>query len=180
MKDLKDFSTQEVGYFLTAAGVGDKVNSFAENGVDGALLLSLTEEDFKNDLGLSGLQSKKVLNAIDFMKSGSGASSEQVAALQKEVADLKDENVKLQKELAALKQPKQAPAPAPAPKPKPKGAPVVRGAAGGAAKGAILGAVGGAIAGDAAKGAKIGAAVGATGGGMQGLAARRRIRRGLR
>jgi len=66
LKDIKDFTVDEVGLWLTAQGIDS--SKAIEEGVDGDLLLSLTAEDFKSDLGLSGLQSKKIMKNIEFSK----------------------------------------------------------------------------------------------------------------
>ena len=66
LKDIKDFTADEVGLWLTAQGIDS--SKAIEEKVDGDLLLSLTAEDFKSDLGLSGLQSKKIMKNIEFSK----------------------------------------------------------------------------------------------------------------
>jgi uncharacterized protein YdcH (DUF465 family) len=66
LKDLKDFSVEEVGMWLSVQGLGTKAETFVTEGVDGQLLLDLTDEEFKNDLGLSGLQTKKLMKNIKF------------------------------------------------------------------------------------------------------------------
>ena len=68
LKAINEFSAEEVGLWLTAQGLGDAAPKFVEEGVDGDLLVSLTVDDLKNDLGLSGLQSKKVLKVRDMYK----------------------------------------------------------------------------------------------------------------
>ncbi|KAL9190512.1 hypothetical protein ACHAXT_000218 [Thalassiosira profunda] len=68
LKELKDFSAEEVGAWLTAGGLGEHAPKFVSEGVDGDLLLSLTADDMKSDLGLSSLQAKKVLKNIEFGK----------------------------------------------------------------------------------------------------------------
>lgn len=68
LKDIKEFSAEEVGLWLTVQGLGAKAESFIAEGVDGELLLALSEEEFKNDLGLSGLQTKKLMKNIAFTK----------------------------------------------------------------------------------------------------------------
>ena len=150
MKDPKDFDLDEVCVWLNAIGLGSKTDAFRENAVDGTMLVTLTEEDM-TELGLSGLQGKKVTRMVastrDMVSGGSG-SSDKVAQLEKENAELKNEIAALRmqlKELQGAKAPAPKPAPAPAPSShhRPAGAPVVRGAAGGAARGAILGAVAG-------------------------------------
>lgn len=179
-KHPKDFSVDEVGLWLVAIGMGDKVEHFREEGVDGGLLVTVTQEDF-DDLGLSSLQGKKLLRNLETSK----AFAEEGGADR--IHELEHEIEKLHAEIERLKVSNHPPAPAPAPPPQKQQEhhhhhhhqqehQVIRGAAGGAAKGAVLGAVAGAIAGDPAQGAKMGAAVGGTAGGMRGLGARRQAR----
>ena len=66
--DFKEWSAEEVGIWLTTQGLGNYALTFVEEGVDGDLLLSLTVDDLKNDLGLSSLHAKKVLKNIEFTK----------------------------------------------------------------------------------------------------------------
>ena len=66
IKDIKDFSAEEVGMWFAAQGLDP--SKVVSEGVDGDLLLSLSDEDLKNDLGLSGLQTKKVMKNIEFSK----------------------------------------------------------------------------------------------------------------
>ena len=143
-KTPSSYDIDEVGIFLTAIGLDSKVGAFRENAVDGAMLVSLQPEDFE-ELGLSGLQSKKLVRSVEFaasladeQSSSRGADPSQLAALQTENANLKNENAALRAQLQEY-----APRPAPAPAPQqqkqhhhpPAGAPVIRGAAGGAARG---------------------------------------------
>lgn len=170
VKDPAAYSVDEVCLFLNAIGLADKTDAFRAQSVDGSLLLALTPEDM-GELGVSGLQGKKITNALQFTKSlasGGGGSDSRVAQLEAE-------NAQLKRELAHYK-PAPAPTKAPTPAPQRNEHHVIRGAARGTARGVVLGAVAGAVAGDAAKGAKMGAAVGATGGAMGGLGARRRAR----
>lgn len=193
-KDPQNYSTNEVAMWLVAIGLGSKVETFKEAGVDGSMLVILGSEDFA-ELGLSGLQGKKLMTSLEFSKSiaeegGGGGGGADPALVQQ----LKDENMALRAQLEAYQE-RDAPAPAPAPSPPPpparapsppppqqqqaRPAPrghVIRGAAGGAAGGAIKGAVVGAMLGDAGKGAAVGAAAGVTGGALSGLGARRRAR----
>ena len=193
LKDIKDYSAEEVGLFITAQGLDP--TPFVSEGVDGDLLLSLSIDDLKNDLGLSGLQAKKVMKNIEFSKSlaggGGGEDDEKVKELEAKVETLEDDVKAKDDEIAELKRKMEkmttavapAPAPTPAPKPAPAPAPPQRrgpGVVGGAARGAAGGAMKGAIAGailpgmDASDGAKAGAAVGATKGGLRGIRGRRR------
>ena len=191
-KHPKNYSTDEVCVWLNAIGLGDYTEPFRDSAIDGGFLVTLGVDDLK-ELGLTGIQSKKLLHSLEIACSFADAGG------LERIQELEAENAALRAQLAEMGGPPKvvaAPAPAPAPKQqqqqqqqqqhsshhqsKPAGAPVLRGAAGGAARGAVLGAVAGAIAGDAGKGAKMGAAVGGTAGGMQGLGARRRARLGQR
>lgn len=189
MKDPGSYDIEEVCLFINAIGLGKTVDAFREAGVDGDILVSLSPEEFESELGLSKLQAKKVVKSIESTKAmAAGGGGGNTAALESEIANLKNENAALRAQLQEYQRARApAPAPAPAYKAPPPTAPsqappprnehhVVKGAAGGAARGALLGAVAGAVAGDAGKGAKIGAAVGATSGGLNGLGARRRAR----
>jgi pyruvate/2-oxoglutarate dehydrogenase complex dihydrolipoamide acyltransferase (E2) component len=190
MKKPSEYTVDEVCTFLNAIGLGSKIGAFQENAIDGGMLVSLTDEDLQNDLGLSSLQARKFLQKMEFAndisEGGGGGGDPEAAGI---IAFLEEENDKLQKQVkelqdvvTALSGPQTAPAPAPKPKPAPAPAPpppkkkehhVVKEGARGAARGAVLGAIGGAIAGDAGKGAKMGAAMGGTAGGMRGIRARR-------
>ena len=177
--------------WLVAIGLSAKLEVFQENAVDGDMLVSLSDEDYTQELGLTTLQVRKLRQKLDFSNSlvGEGGASANSKEQEEIIAALEAENAKLEEEVKQLKgvikvlnQPQQA-APAPAPKPAPAPAPapqqhhrqpgLVGGGARGAARGAALGAIGGAIAGDAGKGAKIGAAVGGTQGALRGGLARR-------
>ena len=95
LKDIKNFSAEEVGMWLIAQGLGDQAEKFVVEGVDGDLLLSLTAQDLKTDLGLSSLQAKKVLKNIEFSKN--------LLAEDVEGADTQ----KLEKEIEALEEDKE-------------------------------------------------------------------------
>eukprot|EP01082_Thalassiosira_pseudonana_P016068 g14196.t1 g14196 contig9:1372891-1373693(+) len=193
LTDIKDFTAQEVGMWLVAQGMGNHADKFLAEGIDGDLLLSLTAEELKTDLGLPSLQAKKILKNIEFTQSltskGDGEGDKvKIHELEDAVKARDVEIEQLKQQLAALTtKEKAAPAPSPKHAPAPasshhtpqqqrrRGAPVVGGAARGAAGGALKGAVVGAILPgmDAADGAAAGAAAGALGGG---LAARRGMR----
>jgi SAM domain (Sterile alpha motif)/Glycine-zipper domain len=193
-KSPSEFSIDEVAMWLVAIGLGSKAPEFKENGIDGPMLVALSDQDLQTDLGLQNLQLRKFRVSLDFsngLSEGGGADPARMSQLEAENYKLKKQVADLQAIIDALQQgqtqspyvPAAQPKPAPPPqqytqyRPQPAGRPVVRGAAGGAARGALLGAVGGAIAGDAAAGAKMGAAMGATAGGMRGLGERRRMQR---
>ena len=63
---MGETNEKKVALWLTAQGID--ASKAIEEKVDGDLLLSLTAEDFKSDLGLSGLQSKKIMKNIEFSK----------------------------------------------------------------------------------------------------------------
>lgn len=147
LKDIKEFSAEEVGLWLAAQGLGDHAAKFVGEGVDGDLLLSLSYDDLKADLGLSSLQSKKVLKNIEFSKgltAGGGGGGEDVEQLKSEIAKLTSERGDLEAKVRELKDALSAKdaevsalnkdmealtvkavpeAPAPAPKPAPAPAP---------------------------------------------------------
>ncbi len=121
--------------WLVSVGLGTHVDGFKMNGIDGAMLVTLTDADLIGDLGFSNLQARKFAQSLEFAKSlaqgggggGGGGSSEQLRALQAENARLREEvasltmiNKELQQQLApnlasVHAPPPQAYAPAPAP-----------------------------------------------------------------
>lgn len=166
IKDIKAFSAEEVGLWVTAQGLDP--SKFLSEGVDGDLLLSLSLDDLKNDLGLSSLQAKKVMKNIEFSQNlarNEGGGSEEVSELTANKKELEAKVAELEKklqsletdvkakdnEIAGLKKQmnaeKEEKAAAPTPAPKRASAPargpgVVGGAARGAAGGAVKGAIG--------------------------------------
>lgn len=107
LKDIKEFSAEEVGMWLTVQGLGAKAETFIAEGVDGDLLLDLTEEELKNDLGLSGLQTKKLMKNIAFTRelveeSEGGGSEKEVSELEGKIKTLSDENESLEEKLETL------------------------------------------------------------------------------
>ena len=119
IKDIKDFSAEEVGLWFAAQGLDP--SKIISEGVDGSLLLDLTDEDLKNDLGLSGLQAKKVLKNIEFSKEqftkveASGveetdklrgdmeAISLEKSSLEEKISELKSTMASKDEEIAELK-----------------------------------------------------------------------------
>lgn len=168
MKDPSAFSVDEVCLLLVSLELGHLQDKIRDNGVDGGLLVSLSETELVQDLGLSTLQAKRVTRGIAFCKelaAGTSASAggegtnhrtkeleERIRHLEKENRELKDEVLNLR---AALQPepPRQQQQQQPPPQqqhhqePRSAGRPVIRGAAGGAARGAVIGAVAGAVAG---------------------------------
>lgn len=110
--------------WLVAIGLGSKVETFKEAGVDGSMLVILSADDF-GELGLSSLQGKKLLTSLEFSKSiaeggGGGGGGADPALVQQ----LQDENMALRAQLeqyqrAAAPAPSPPPAAAPAPAPRP-------------------------------------------------------------
>mmetsp|Transcript_9400 Transcript_9400/g.21892 ORF Transcript_9400/g.21892 Transcript_9400/m.21892 type:complete len:237 (+) Transcript_9400:206-916(+) len=94
LKEFKDYTPTEIGLWLTAQGLGQFAEKFQEEGVDGDLLLSLSSDDLKNDLGLSNIQTKKVLKNVEFSRdlgSSAGTGGEEAEALRRRVDDLQAE-----------------------------------------------------------------------------------------
>ena len=50
--------------FLRALELGHLRSKFEENGIDGDFLLSMSADELKEDLGLTGLQAKKIFRGI--------------------------------------------------------------------------------------------------------------------
>ena len=124
-KHPQNFSSDEVGMWLVAIGLGSKAETFKEAGVDGSMLVILGSDDF-GELGLSSLQGKKLLTCLETSKAmaeGGGGGGGPDPALAKRMQELQDENMALRQQLAAYQQPAAAPAPpparAPAPAPRP-------------------------------------------------------------
>jgi len=191
-KSFADYDVHEVAVWVHAIGMGDRAQAFVDNGVDGKLLVDLSIDDLKTDLGFPGLHAKKFLQKLDFaleLTTPRGDGTDDAEAL---LAELQAANAGLKKQLDDLKSikanligpaqvpvyhatpPMSAPAPAHAPAPPPQNKRVAGGvvkgaafgAAGGAAKGAIVGAI---VPGMSARdGAKAGAAVGGLKGGVRG------------
>ena len=100
LKEFKDYTPTEVGLWLTAQGLGQFAEKFQEEGVDGDLLLSLTADDLKNDLGLSSIQTKKVLKNVEFSRGlGAPADGGEAEELRRKLAERDDEVRKLRDEL---------------------------------------------------------------------------------
>jgi len=203
IKHPSEYSQHEVSIFLISIGLGNKTEIFKENGCDGEMIVSLTDEDLTMDLELSKLQARKFSKslsfAIDISAEGGGAST--VDGIdedtQQKLRDLEEENGILKDDIEHLNgvikdlqgqlgtiteknDTSRAVTDEPTTQPeerKKNRRPVIRNAAVGAAGGAALGATIGAITGDPKKGAKIGAAVGGGTGVVKGLGERRRARR---
>ena len=59
--------SHNIGMWMASQGLDPSV--IVAESVDGKLLLDLSAEDMKSDLGLSGLQAKKVLKNIEYSQS---------------------------------------------------------------------------------------------------------------
>eukprot|EP01052_Picozoa_sp_SAG31_P040827 SAG31_NODE_6018_length_2209_cov_1.239810_3_plen_281_part_01 len=65
----KDWTVEEVGRWLIEIGLGVHRRVFAEQEIDGRLLLLLTTEDLKTDLGIgSNLQAKRIISKISLLQ----------------------------------------------------------------------------------------------------------------
>ena len=99
IKSPSQFTQDEVNQWLVAIGMGSKVAGFRENSIDGTMLMTLTEQDLTNLLGLTTLQARKFQRSLQFSTQLAASASmhdERTKALelhnrelQKEVADLK-------------------------------------------------------------------------------------------
>ena len=76
-KLVKDWSVEEVLAMLKSIGLNSLVDTFRLNGVQGKDLVLLSDEDFK-ELGMSGLQIKKVKNLVQ--EHSKGAKNATLAA----------------------------------------------------------------------------------------------------
>jgi hypothetical protein len=95
------FDLDEVCTFLTAIGLGDKVGSFRENGIDGDMFTTLTVEDFMSELGLTSLQAKKIVRSIEAEMSRSSSSAAPSEATLERVKALEAQNASLKRQVAA-------------------------------------------------------------------------------
>ena len=94
---VDEFDLDEVCTLLTAIGLGDKSEPFREHYVDGSLLCTLTVEDLTSDLGLTGLQAKKLLRSIDAENNTTDTAPGSINATREKVAALEAENAALQR-----------------------------------------------------------------------------------
>lgn len=100
---VAEFDLDNVCTFLTAIGLGDKAEPFRENCVDGSLLCTLTTEDLTSDLGLTGLQAKKLLRSIDAENNSTNTVSGSIDTTRDKVAALEAENAALQRAVIAAR-----------------------------------------------------------------------------
>jgi hypothetical protein len=101
-REFKEYSAEEIGLWLIAGGLGEHAPKFLAEGVDGDLLLTLTIDDIKNDLGLSGLQAKKLMKNIEFSKNIGAAplsNDDELNKLMAEVNELDERVHTLQSEV---------------------------------------------------------------------------------
>lgn len=73
-KMVKDWSVDEVLAMLKSIGLNSLVDTFRLNGVQGKDLVLLSDEDFK-ELGMSGLQIKKVKNLVQEHSKGANVNA---------------------------------------------------------------------------------------------------------
>lgn len=119
-KKPSQYSQWEVNVWLNAIGLGSKIPAFQENAVDGALLVTLTPEDLRVDLGLSEMDIQRFDQAMRFANSlggggGSygGSDAATIVALNEENAKLKAEILDLQEIVKILQEPSNGGRPAP-------------------------------------------------------------------
>ena len=106
-KSFKEFDVNEVAVWVTAIGMSERTAAFLENGVDGKLLVELTTDDLKEDLGFTGLSAKKFLQKLDFAieltksrsNGGDGSGGDDGEA---RIAELEAQNETLRNELTDL------------------------------------------------------------------------------
>jgi hypothetical protein len=79
MKSIEHYDADEVAIWLSCIGLGQKSSAFREHGIDGSMLVTLTENEFQEDLGLSRLQAKKVQQQLAFTKKLVEASSKNLS-----------------------------------------------------------------------------------------------------
>ena len=105
--------------WLNAIGLGSKIPAFQYNAVDGSLLVTLTPDDLRGDLGLTPVEIEKFNQAMSFANSiagagGSGGASAgdgrgydgaRVMALEQENARLKAEVLDLKEIVKVLQEP---------------------------------------------------------------------------
>ena len=111
-KHPSDYTQEEVNIFLNSIGLGHKIDSFKENGVDGPMIVTLTKEDLTNDLEMSNLQARKFQMSLDFAKElveggGGGSTSgtdhkEIINSLKEQIKSLEDENEFLKSDVKYL------------------------------------------------------------------------------
>ena len=58
------WSVSDVVVFLEDMGLGHKADAFRENGLDGAFLLKLSARDLEDELGLTRLQARKIMDRL--------------------------------------------------------------------------------------------------------------------
>ena len=147
-KHPSEYNQQEVNIFLNSIGLGKHIESFESNGVDGAMIVTLTKEDLTNDLEMSNLQARKFQMSLDFatqLAEGGGGSgsgddggadynNETINSLEDKIRSLEAENSILKEDVNGLNDiiedlqssqelippPATAPAHVPPPAPAPK------------------------------------------------------------
>jgi type II secretory pathway pseudopilin PulG len=192
-----NYSNEEVCVFINSIGLSAVVDKFKENGIDGTVLVSLTDDDLTSLLGLTVFQARKFQSSLEFAtKLSQKGDSDKVKTLEAENIRLTQEVSDLKAIIKALREPPinkplststsrpqpQATAPynpsynptpapvpyvAPPPPPQPKGG-AGKAVVGGAAGGAAKGALLGVIAGGITGHAGKGAEIGAAVGATSG------------
>jgi septal ring factor EnvC (AmiA/AmiB activator) len=99
-KHPKDFTQAEVGMFLVAIGLGNKVEAFQSAGIDGSMLVVLGGEEDAAELGVSSIQGKKLLMSVEqatamaegYAGDAGDTSAGETDASKVKIQDLQDEN----------------------------------------------------------------------------------------
>jgi len=132
---VETWDLDEVCIWMNAIGLGEKVQPFRENTVDGETLVSLSHGDLTQELGLSTLQAKKVLRCLDetkemaAMREGGGSEGggnpieiqqlkDKLEAKNAKIHQLEEENKKLKEKLDQMEANKATAAPANHPPPQ--------------------------------------------------------------
>jgi type II secretory pathway pseudopilin PulG len=108
IKSPTQYTQDEVNMWLNAIGLGSMIDVFKENAIDGAILMSLTEQDLTGSLlQLTTFQARKFQMSLQYVTNLANASSsgeqQQQQLQQQRIHSLEVQNQQLQKENADLK-----------------------------------------------------------------------------
>jgi len=91
MSRVNAWSSDDVVTWLKCLGFADKASPYQENDVDGSIILTLTNEELTEDLGMTNLQARRMLRAIDFTKDIGASGVDRIDEEEKKVEELKKE-----------------------------------------------------------------------------------------
>jgi multidrug efflux pump subunit AcrB len=108
IKSPTQYTQDEVNMWLNAIGLGSMIDGFKENAIDGAILMTLTEQDLTgNLLQLTTFQARKFQTSLQFVTNLANASTsgeqQQQQQQQQRIHSLEVQNEQLQKENVDLK-----------------------------------------------------------------------------